>query len=395
MPDNSFPLTQFDYIKAFQCLGADCPDTCCKGWGMQVDMQTLEKYKKEAPELVDAVTSGEAEHIMKRDPETDYCVKFDNGLCGIHASRGTEFLGDACHFYPRVTRQIGSGTTMAAAISCPEIVRIILEQATPFALSETTIDRLPNSIKNYAVENLADAEALAVHNYFINAAGDSSLSPEHIILRLDTVARSLSNIGQEKWLEAVEFLWPTAEGRLLPADIDEHDPLKLIQALLVLLKASKRTVRSRLQHTFDDISQAFDITLNMENAAIDIGKNGMQPYHTALQYWKESGYKAETDEILRRWIQAQLSISYFPFAGFGESLVERSTIFAIRFATLRLALMAKTSLERGIPKQDDIIRIIQSLSRFMDHLADPALSMHIYQDMGWTGEKRLRGLVEF
>ena len=81
MPHN---IKTYAFVEKFQCLGDKCEDTCCKGWGMQLDPVRKKLYEKEAPELMDAVTSGEAELIMKRDPETDYCVKFDDGWCSIH-----------------------------------------------------------------------------------------------------------------------------------------------------------------------------------------------------------------------------------------------------------------------------------------------------------------------
>src|ERR1043165_3275808 len=109
---------QTNAVARFSCLGADCPDTCCGGWGMQLTQETLEKYKQEAPELVDAVTSGEAELIMRRDPVTDTCVKFEQGWCSIHRDYGDAFLGDACHFFPRITRALGATILTTATLSC-------------------------------------------------------------------------------------------------------------------------------------------------------------------------------------------------------------------------------------------------------------------------------------
>ena len=92
--------------------------------------------------------------------------------------------------------------------------------------------------------------------------------------------------------------------------------------------------------------------------------------------------------ILKRWLQAQITMSSFPFSGFGRDLQERAVTLAIRFATLRLALMSAPSLE-----QSEVIRIVQSFSRFIDHLADPELSMLAYKELGWTSLARLRGVV--
>ncbi|MGB1540083.1 MAG: hypothetical protein ACPG80_03920, partial [Rickettsiales bacterium] len=53
---DTHPIQRMAFLEQFQCLGAECEDTCCKSWSMQVDAATLERYKTEAPELLDAVT---------------------------------------------------------------------------------------------------------------------------------------------------------------------------------------------------------------------------------------------------------------------------------------------------------------------------------------------------
>jgi hypothetical protein len=37
--------------------------------------------------------------------------------------------------------------------------------------------------------------------------------------------------------------------------------------------------------------------------------------------------------------------------------------------------------------------VIQSLARFLDHLADPTFSLMAYEEAGWHKEGRLRGLI--
>ena len=34
------------YYKKFQCTADKCPDTCCAGWQIVIDEETLEKYHK-------------------------------------------------------------------------------------------------------------------------------------------------------------------------------------------------------------------------------------------------------------------------------------------------------------------------------------------------------------
>jgi hypothetical protein len=41
-----------------------------------------------------------------------------------------------------------------------------------------------------------------------------------------------------------------------------------------------------------------------------------------------------------------------------------------------------------------VISVVQSLSRFMDHLGDPGFSLQICDETGWNRENRMRGVIE-
>jgi hypothetical protein len=88
-----------------------------------------------------------------------------------------------------------------------------------------------------------------------------------------------------------------------------------------------------------------------------------------------------------------MSIALFPFAGLGTTLEERTTIIGVRFAIVKLALMAEAKTCGGVPDEAAVIRIVQSLSRFLDHLADPTLSLQIFHEAGWVRAARLKALL--
>lgn len=386
------PLKQFAYVRQFQCLGAECEDTCCKGWGMQLDASHKTLYEKEAPELLSAIDSGEVALIMKRDLATDYCVKFDNGLCGIHKQYGDRFLGDACHFYPRITRDIHGTHVMSAALSCPEIVRLICTLENPFALEDSTLERLPMHIKNAAPNELTAEQALAVTHGFLKLVQDEHITAERAMARVITIALSLASVPVAIWPTGVEVGLTTADIRMMPAEPDPMDPYTLVQTLCGLLHASKKTARPRLDATLTIWQQALGIRLDPETYDVLMDANKSTATQLLTERWQQLSQQ-QLAPILKRWIQAQIAMSLFPFAGFGTTITERVVTLAVRFATLRWALMAHMQEDGTLPDEATTFRVIQSLARFMDHLADPTLSMNFYTQAGWTREQRLRALV--
>ena len=387
-----YPLKQSAFLSGFECLGADCPDTCCKGWGMQLDPETREKYITEAPELMEAVTTGEAEWIMKRDPATDYCVKFEGGLCSIHRSRGTAFLGDACHFFPRITRSLGDTHLMTAALSCPEVTRLALFGEGGFSYGDAQTERLPWSLMDYLPDGLGEPDALAIHTAFLNAADDASASPERIMARLGSVARSLQMQAVSNWPAAIGFYLKNADGRLPAPEENIADAFNLLHALVGLMKAAKPSARPRLEQTIRDMEAALNVHIDRGTLELTTHESSARAYLALRGAWRER-WAASFAPLLRRWIQAQLAACLFPFSGLGDTLSERATMLTVRFATLRLALMCCCHAHEAIPPEEESIRVIQSLSRFLDHLADPELSLSMYRETGWTLEARARGLL--
>lgn len=386
------PLTQSETVRQFTCLGDKCEDTCCKGWGMQLCSRTVDLYKDKAPELLESVTSGEAEHIMRRDEATDYCVKFEGGWCGIHAKYGEDFLGDACHFFPRVTRQLGEHTIMSASLSCPEIVRLGLIQGVGFTPSASEIERLPYTLSDYCPQELEPDKALALHQFFVDSAGDEAISAPRAMARLRSVAASLQAVDVASWGVAAPFYWNNADSRLPAPEANIADPFNLLNALQGLVGASKLVARDRLNRVIGDIEQALKVTLNWQTLGIETRDESLPAQQQMQQNWQQQ-WQQSFQPVLRRWLQAELSVMCFPFAGLGETLTDRASLLGVRFATLQLALMSACQLQQKRIDDSEVVRIVQSLARFLGHLAEPTLCLQIYNETGWLREARLRALV--
>lgn len=380
------------FLKDFQCLGAECEDTCCKGWGMQLTRETVDLYRRQAPELMEAVDNGESEFIMKRDPKTDYCVKFDQGLCSIHRDYGTAFLGDACHFYPRITRKLGNRSLMTAALSCPEAARLALFTPAGFAWEEIPTERLPYSLKEYLPDALEEDQALSIHHGFLALVQDEAMSAERMMACIGSVARSLEMLSIFDWTAAAGFYFKMAESRLIPAEPAMADPFNLLHTLNMLLSAAKMTPRPRLEATLNSMAHALSVVVERNPANIQTSDGSIDAWNHLTACYRQLWF-ADIQKILKRWLAAQLAMSLFPFSGFGATFSERVTTLGVRFSTVRLALISCAHAHGAVPPEKESIRVVQSLARFMDHLADPTLSLDLYRQTGWTREARLRALI--
>ncbi len=358
---------------------------------MQVDSVTRRRY--EACGAIAAVTGEGAATVMKRDPQTGFCVKFENGLCGIQREFGEQYLGDACYFYPRSTRALGDRLTMTATLSCPEVVRLALFGENPFEETSTQMERLPETVRDYLPKNLTSGEAEEIHRTFIRAALAEGATPEHSFLRILVAAESISRIAPEVWPEVVASTLQNAAAAIPPPEPRTTDAVYLLQALCGLVAAAKYTHHVRLTRTINDMERALHCIIRRDALTILSLPDSAQAARDLHTRWKNE-WQASYATLLKRYLAMQVALALFPFGGLGNTLPERAAIIGIRLATVRLGLMSICQASDGAPQQGDVVRVVQSLSGFLDHLAGADFSLKIYAETGWLQAARLRGVLE-
>jgi lysine-N-methylase len=129
-------VRQPQYFGRFRCIGAECEDTCCSGWGIVVDSATYERYQR-GPDL--KIAGRSLSSLVEINPagssSVDYakmrldgtaCPALENGLCSIQQAFGESYIPDLCSMYPRVQNVIGGTIERSLHLSCPEAARLVL-----------------------------------------------------------------------------------------------------------------------------------------------------------------------------------------------------------------------------------------------------------------------------
>ncbi len=105
------------YFERFRCIGADCEDTCCIGWGVIVDRETYEKYQHSG---VERLPGEPLSSLVQLNPASvssnDFaqmrlsgagCCALSQGLCSIQQALGEPYISDMCSSFPRVFNGTG------------------------------------------------------------------------------------------------------------------------------------------------------------------------------------------------------------------------------------------------------------------------------------------------
>lgn len=121
-----------DYFHKFSCIAAQCPDSCCKEWSVDIDSDTAAFYRQLPGELGQRLRQA----LQDTDNGTIMVIKNgrcpmwrQDGLCQIQAELDHEALCKVCREYPRLQHDFGSFIEYGLELSCPEAARLILTGA--------------------------------------------------------------------------------------------------------------------------------------------------------------------------------------------------------------------------------------------------------------------------
>ena len=129
------------YYRKFKCTADKCPDTCCAGWQIVIDEESLEKYHKfEGPFGNRLANSIDWREGVFKQYENKRCAFLDeNNLCDIYTEAGPEMFCRTCKTYPRHFEEFENVREISLAMSCPEAAKLILEPKEPVTF--ITVDK--------------------------------------------------------------------------------------------------------------------------------------------------------------------------------------------------------------------------------------------------------------
>ena len=125
--------TRPDYFDKFECIAGRCPDTCCAGWQIVIDKESMKKYKNYKGDYVwNVMGCVDWETETFRQDENKRCAFLNkSNLCDLYTNAGKEYLCKTCREYPRHTEEFEDVREITLSISCPEVARILMEQLEP------------------------------------------------------------------------------------------------------------------------------------------------------------------------------------------------------------------------------------------------------------------------
>lgn len=136
------------FYKDFKCIAGDCPDSCCQGWEVDADEQSLEYYKTLTGDIrkkIDSVLDkDEFGNTIFRLAHKKRCPFLNSeNLCDMHIAIGGEHTPYTCRMFPRFINDFGGTREMGVSFSCPVASDMMWELTEPMHFVDELNDLPP------------------------------------------------------------------------------------------------------------------------------------------------------------------------------------------------------------------------------------------------------------
>ncbi len=375
-------ITEPAFVAAFNCVGSDCRDHCCKEWDIAVDKPTVKKYLTNKDKVIQTIAK-ESIRLVKKDtlnwgtivfaPESGNCPYFgDDKLCMVHKRLGANALSKTCAIYPRSYRTYKNDVHHSLNISCPEVVRLLLSEPDAMKFNERiTLQPAPNAAKPLSVVH----KVLSL--FCLDLIGRADVEVEPALFAVVKFLLFLEKIESvdESTIAQIESVHSQLVQQLQNGEVmgDITGDYRVKASMTVLMQNYFRT--KRLSRGGNTLTQYIDSLLRV--LAVDNALTLEEKIADIEQVWQDLVLPeiGKTPFALKNYILYKFWQNDFPDLTSGTPLRGLYMIVAeYYFIKLLVAAHAK---ERGTANLDDLISVIYSFHSSSQH--NKALAEDFYR----------------
>ena len=150
MTQNYKNILRPEYLSKFACIGSACEQTCCDGWGVNIDRETFIKYRACEDAWLKPLFREKVIRSETADCDENYSVMIlsrnacpfldESKLCEIQKRLGEDYLSRTCAIYPRNMNRVDDTLEISLNISCPEAARSVLLNAGKMKFVQSRFD---------------------------------------------------------------------------------------------------------------------------------------------------------------------------------------------------------------------------------------------------------------
>ncbi len=275
------------FFDNFKCIAAACPDTCCQGWEIDVDGDTLELYSSLEGDVGTFVQNKLIHHSdgVKLCLEGERCrfLREDN-LCEMIIRLGGESLCDICREHPRFYSESDGVCEVGVGLCCPEAARLWLSSPSEFAFNDdgyepSEEEKASLSRQMKVIEYLTGGEGtLGERLYALLGGGDCGREAYEKLRELYSTLEALDGNFCGSFPQNIPYQSDTRYSRLAPYFIfrywfllGEKLCIKFTSASLVMIAAmggelevSAKNYSKEVEYDTDNLERIYELLDNID-----------------------------------------------------------------------------------------------------------------------------------
>ncbi len=408
---------------AFRCIGADCEDTCCAGWAVNVDQLTYEAYQRcddpeLGPRLRELVTinpasthAGNHARITLSGPT---CPFLSEGLCSIQKKLGAQHLSIMCATYPRVMNVVGGVIERSLDLSCPEAARLILLDANPMTFDDAEDLSHDPRLGQPPVLSISGENSTKPYQYFIEIRGlviwllqnrTYPLWKRLIILaslcdQLHEMAAAAD--GYSQTLEVLEAYRDATERDLFGEALNHRsaEPVAQLEIALDLVvgRIGSDFTPPRFLACYQEFIQGMEWTA--QSSMDDLG----HCYQTAFSRYY-APFMSEHEYMLEHYLVSYVYRTLFPLGPqesnrelslhhTANSIRDECLLMLVHYGIIQTILIGLAGFHQAGFGAGHVIQLIQSFSKTFEHsLSFPERALRVLADRGVKTSANLATLL--
>lgn len=372
------------YFRKFRCIGSDCEDSCCKGWRVNIDKETYNKYRSvqnnELRPLFDKYVTRERKNggnfetyakIKMLNEEARCPFLSDKMLCRIQLEYGEGYLSKVCATYPRNANRVNNTIELVTSLSCPAAARLALLNPEIMEFDEYEDSLNPDlmtfvlntqdkqfvnrplsyfwDIRIFIIDILQNRKYYMWERLIILGLFMEKLNicvNENRISDIPNVIQSYNKMIEEG----------TFKGILdsIPADCTVQ--FQLIKDIIDI-RVNRGVFNKRYMECYEQFLKG--INYSEKTAKEGITNNYQKAFE---EYYKP--YMDSHEYVLENYLVNYVFARLFPFTE--ESIFDAYMMLILHYAIIKVHLIGMAGYNKGL-NEDMVIKLISTFTKVVDH----------------------------
>lgn len=349
---HSFP----DYYNEFSCIADKCEATCCAGWQIVVDEESLKRYKKVSGDFKQRIKEGVdfKEGVFYQNPGKRCAFLNQQNLCDMYIALGEEAFCETCRRYPRHIEEFENVREFTLSASCPEAARILLSRK--------------ESVTFYNVEAEAEEEEFddfdpMLYEKLLEARGEMITLLQNRSIPVKERAAALWDfveLFQEEMDEGNLFADETLYEKLAPRNPEtSYEEAKALFALL---------------HNLEFLADDWENTLlETEQTLYEAGEAEYEKIKADFAAWRAEHFQ-DWDVMLEQLL-VYFVYTYFCGAVYDEYVASKVKMSVCSVFYIEEMAAASWKQNGGILSMQEFTRIVYRYSRELEHSDENLITM--------------------